>query len=54
MDDISLLYSISRSLNENPDLKKSLETVLDLLGTSRNTVWGAVSILDPLRNEINI
>jgi len=54
MDDISFLYSISQSLNENPDLKKSLEMVLDLLGTSRNTVWGAVSILDPLRNEINI
>jgi Nif-specific regulatory protein len=54
MDEISLLYNISQALNENLDLKKGLQRVLELMSESSETVWGAVSILNPLRNEINI
>jgi Nif-specific regulatory protein len=54
MHEISLLYNISQALNDQPDLKKALHRVLELMGEAYGTVWGAVSILNPLRNEINI
>ena len=54
MDEISLLYNISQALDDNLDLKKGLHRVLELMAESSDTVWGAVSILNPLRNEINI
>ena len=33
-EDITLLYEISKTLNEHLDLKKSLYKVLDILSTS--------------------
>ena len=54
IDEISALYDISCALNENLDLKKSLQRVLELMTDSFDAVWGAVSILNPLRNEINV
>jgi len=54
IEEISLLYEISKTLNENLDLKKSLYKVLDILSNSMDMVRGTVTILNPLRDEINI
>jgi Nif-specific regulatory protein len=54
IEEITLLYEISLSLNEHLDLKRSLYKVLDILSSSMNMVRGTVSILDPMSNEINI
>jgi len=53
-EDITLLYEISKALNEQFDLKKSLYKVLDILSNTIGMVRGTVTLLDPLRNEINI
>ncbi|MCP4690165.1 MAG: GAF domain-containing protein, partial [Desulfobacterales bacterium] len=54
IEEITLLYEISQGLNQHLDLKKSLYKVLDILSDSMGMVRGAVTILDPLRNEIFI
>ncbi len=54
IEDITLLYEISKALNEHLDLKKSLYSVLDILSSSMNMVRGTVTILHPLRDEIII
>ena len=53
-DDISVLYDISLALNEKVNLKKSLHQVLDILAHAQENIWSAVSLLDPLRNKINL
>ncbi len=54
IEDVTLLYEISTTLNEHLDLRKSLYKVLDLLSNSMSMVRGTITILDPLKNEINI
>jgi Nif-specific regulatory protein len=54
IEEITLLYEISEALNEHLELKKSLYKVLDILSNSLNMVRGTVTILNPVRNEINI
>jgi Nif-specific regulatory protein len=54
IEEITLLYEITKALNESLDLKKSLYKVLDILSNSMNMVRGTITILDPFRNEINI
>jgi Nif-specific regulatory protein len=54
IEEITLLYEISETLNEHLELKKSLYKVLDILSTSMNMIRGTVTILNPVRNEINI
>lgn len=54
IQEVTLLYEISKALNEHLDLKKSLYKVLDILSISMNMVRGTITILDPLSNEINI
>ncbi len=54
IEEITLLYEISKALNEHLDLRKSLYKVLEILSSSMNMVRGTVTILNPLRNEINI
>jgi Nif-specific regulatory protein len=54
IEEITLLYEISQSLNEHLDLKRSLYKVLDILSSSMDMVRGTVSILDPVSNEISI
>ncbi len=54
IEEITLLYEISETLNEHLELKKALYKVLDILSTSLNMVRGTVTILNPVRNEINI
>ncbi|MDF1591942.1 MAG: sigma 54-interacting transcriptional regulator [Desulfobacterales bacterium] len=54
IEEITLLYEISKTLNENLDLKKSLYKVLNILSNSMDMVRGTVTILNPLRDEINI
>ncbi len=54
IEEVTLLYEISETLNEHLDLKKSLYKVLDILSNSMNMVRGTLTLLDPLRNEINI
>ncbi len=54
IEDITLLYEISKALNKHLDLKKSLYKVLEILSNSMNMVRGTVTILHPLRNEIHI
>lgn len=53
-EEIALLYEISKALNEDLDLKKSLYRVLDILSLSMNMIRGTISILNPLRDEIFI
>ncbi len=54
IEEISLLYEISTALNEHLDLKRSLYKVLDILSSAMSMVRGTITLLDPLRNEINI
>ncbi len=54
IEEVTLLYEISKALNEHLELKKSLYKVLDILSNSMNMVRGTVSILNPLRDEISI
>ena len=54
IEEVTLLYEISKALNEHLDLRKSLYKVLDILASAMNMVRGTVTILHPLRNEIFI
>ena len=54
LEEITLLYEITKALNEHLELQKSLYKVLDILSNSMNMVRGTITILNPLRNEINI
>ena len=54
IEKITLFYEISNALNEHLDLEKSLYQMLNLLSDYMGMVRGTVSILDPLRDEINI
>ncbi len=54
IEQVTLFYEISNALNEHLDLKKSMYKVLDILSTSMQMERGTISILNPLRNEINI
>jgi Nif-specific regulatory protein len=54
IEQITLFYEISQTLNEHLDLKKALYKVLDILSSSMEMDRGTVSILNPLRNEISI
>jgi len=54
IEEVTLLYEISKVLNEHMDLRKTLYSVLDILSNSMDMIRGTVTILDPLRNEINI
>ena len=54
IEETTLLYEISKALNEHLELKKALYKVLDILSNSMKMERGAISLLDPLRNEINI
>ena len=54
IEEVTLLYEITNALNEHLVLQKSLYKVLDILSNSMNMVRGTITILNPLRNEINI
>ena len=54
IEEITLFYEISETLNEHLELKKAIYKVLDILSSSLNMVRGTVTILNPVRNEINI
>ena len=54
IEEVTLLYGITTALNEHLDLKKSLYKVMDILSSSMNMVRGTITILNPMRNEINI
>jgi len=54
IEEVTLLYEISKTLNEHLELKKGLYKVLDLLANAMSMVRGTVTLLDPVRNEINI
>ncbi len=54
IEDVTLLYEISKALNEHLELKKSLYKVLDILSSSMNMLRGTITILHPLRDEIHI
>ena len=54
IENIALLYEITKALNEHLDLKRSLYRVLDILSSSMDMVRGTITLLDPVRNEIRI
>lgn len=54
IEDVTLLYEISKTLNEHLELKKSLYKVLEILSEALNMVRGMVFILNPLTNEISL
>ena len=53
-EEITLLYEISKALNETFNLRRSLYGVLSILSGSMDMVRGTVTILNPLRDEISI
>ena len=54
IEEVTLLYEISKALSEHLDLRKSLYKVLDILSNSMDMMRGTISLLDPLRDEIKI
>ncbi len=54
IEEVTLLYEISKALNEHFDLKKSLYLVLAILSDSMNMIRGTITLLDPLTDEIGI
>lgn len=54
IEEVTLLYEISKALNVSLDLKRSLYKVLDILAENLDMVRGTVTILNPYRNEIQI
>ncbi|MBW2108616.1 MAG: nif-specific transcriptional activator NifA [Deltaproteobacteria bacterium] len=54
IEEVTLLYEISKALTVSLDLKKSLYKVLDILAQTLDMVRGTVTILNPFRNEIQI
>jgi len=54
LEEVTLLYEISKVLNVSLDLRNSLYKVLDLLSSSLEMERATITILNPLRNEISI
>ena len=54
IEEVTLLYEISKALNASLELKKSLYNVLEILSHSMDMERGTVTILNPMRNEIRI
>ena len=54
LEEITYLYEIAKSLSETIDLKKSLYSVLEILSKSLGMRRGTITILNPLRDEIQI
>jgi len=54
IDEITLLYQISKTLHEHSDQEKSLYNVLDILSSSMDMVRGIITILNPVNDEISI
>jgi Nif-specific regulatory protein len=54
IEEVTLLYEISKALNVSLDLKKSLYEVLDILSRSMGMERGTITILNSMRNEIHI
>jgi len=54
IEEVTMLYEISKTLNEHLDLHKSLYKVLEILSNSMDMVRGTVAIRDPIRDEIAI
>ncbi len=54
IEEVTLLYEISKALNVSLDLKNSLYEVLDILSRSMGMERGTITILNPMRNEIHI
>ena len=54
IEEVTLLYEISKALNEHIDLKKTLYKVLEILSNSLDLVRGTITILNPLSKEISI
>ena len=44
IEEVTLLYGITKTLNEHLDLKKSLYKVMDILSNSMNMVRGTITI----------
>jgi Nif-specific regulatory protein len=54
IEEITLFYEISETLNQHLDLKQSLYAVLDILHNSLSMDRGTVTLRHPLRDEIVI
>jgi Nif-specific regulatory protein len=54
IEETSYLYEIASVLTETIDLKKALYSVLDILSKSLGMRRGTITILNPLRDEIQI
>ncbi len=54
IEEVTMLYEITKALNAHLVLKKSLYKVLDILSNSMNMARGTITILNPMRNEIRI
>lgn len=54
IEEVTMLYEITKALNAHLVLKNSLYKVLDILSNSMNMVRGTITILNPMRNEIRI
>jgi len=54
IEQVTQLYEIAMALNATIDLRSSLYSVLDILSAYVGSLRGAITILNPLRDEIRI
>lgn len=54
IEEMTLLYEISKALGEHMELKKSLYTVMDILSSHRGMVRGTITLLNAVTGEIRI
>ncbi len=54
IEETTYLYEIAKVLTETIDLRKSLYSVLEILSRSLGMRRGTITILNPLRDEIQI
>lgn len=54
IEELSCLYEVTKQLNAESDLTRSLKNVLEILSERMGMRRGAISILDPVTDEIRI
>jgi len=54
IEEITLLYGISKALDVSRNLRESLYKVLDILARSTEMERGTITIMNPLRDEVRI
>ncbi|MDL2286484.1 sigma 54-interacting transcriptional regulator [Desulfococcaceae bacterium OttesenSCG-928-F15] len=54
LEQVTILYEISKALGEHMDLKKSLYKAMEILANQENMLRGTITLLNPVTGEIHI